>query len=83
MYCVTGEHIMGRRYYRCPILTCEQFADWLQSRRKQHESYESIGDSLASSHVAVHHWIAGIRRPSRQVRALAALLARTSQVIDE
>ena len=57
-----------------PIFTVADCVRWVRSQRKI-ETLEVIAVKLGCDSVAVRHWLAGRRNPSRQVRTLAALLA--------
>ena len=67
-----------------PMLSVSAFRFWIVWRREyQRETVVQIARSLHCSRRMVYYWWLGKFRPSRQVRALAALLAHGSHELEE
>ena len=64
-----------------PTMTEDEFCSWIRSRRSS-ETVAVLADRLGCASQAIWDWLAGRRRPSRQVRALAALLAHGARELD-
>lgn len=59
-----------------PSLSPPELREHLRRERANGVKLQAIGVRFGVSHVAVGHWIAGTRRPSRTVLILAGYLAR-------
>jgi hypothetical protein len=61
-----------------PPLSPLEFREYLLQERARGCKLQAIGVRFGVSHVAVGHWIAGSRKPSRTALILAGYLARES-----
>ena len=65
-----------------PILSLADFRFWLVWMGRR-ETVMRVARRLHCSQPVVYQWMMGTRKPSRQVRALAALLAHGSHELEE